>query len=173
MLAFFVAFSSLIFAYNDCHGPVLGGGQSGSGTRASTTAPLNQGTNTGNPGFDDPNLVSIQVLIRACNLVVNCHPGANFGDCKMSGKLSAPMVPAVGLTNNDFTVYNAVVVGEADRRIGCADSAYCQTCLNLIDGPCSAPVIQQAYDPSNSDPYHALNEVVQLGKCNAIFTFFN
>ena len=132
---------------------------------------LNEGTDVGNPGFNnmigDAGRPTIRLTITTCNLLSDCE-GETIDNCSTDVLKQTNIDTELGLAADDFPDLEAINKAEFDGLIT-ANTDSLQACDDDIKAlSCSDSSVQGAYHSLASNPYEGVAAMLPTS-CQGVF----
>ena len=117
----------------------------------------------------NPTQASEETLFAICSVLDHCSAQVPFNIC-MSGVLSVNGIGSkLGLAPGMDDPYSALESAESSGVIS-ANLTAANTCVDTINNlNCTDPNVLNAYNPSSSNPFSAVPNMIPVGDCGQVF----
>jgi hypothetical protein len=119
----------------------------------------------------DSELASLKIVYTICSTITQCHPNADYTNCRLEVMDLDDLDNEVGVPVETFDRYKYIVDAEEVRVIW-PDLTALTTCLNEIEQiSCASMEMQRAFGRTQINPYSGVPAMIPAGSnsCPAVF----
>jgi hypothetical protein len=129
-----------------------------------------QNTSTIGNGFNPSTQASQEILFAICSVLDRCQGKVPFNTCMSGVSATKGIAATLGLPPGTYDPYSTLENAEASGtiRANLVNANSCVDTINILN--CRSPSVKNAYNPTSSNPFSAVPNMIPAQACGAVFT---